>query len=122
MMSESMVYRYINLLQELKMLNIKPNNKFSVVSIEKWEEYQCNNEKVNSKTNNKQTADEHKQENREIYLYLFNKYKEQIENENVNRKIQIISACQSCDEYLMLTIKEQEELFYDLMKIQNSKI
>ena len=35
-MTENMVYRYMKLLEELSMLNIKSNNKFSVVSIEKW--------------------------------------------------------------------------------------
>lgn len=120
-MSESMVYRYIGLLKELKMLNIKSNNKYSVVSIEKWEDYQVNNEDLSNKINNRKTTNEHKQECKEIYLYLFNKYKQQIEKEHSNKKIQIISACQSCKEHSMLTTEEQEALFYDLMRIQNYK-
>ena len=100
------------------MLDIKSNNKFSVVGIDKWEEYQINKEELNNKIDNKRTTSEHKQECKEIYLYLFNKYKEQIEKEHANRKIQIISACQSCKEYGELSAEEQDKLFYALMSIE----
>ena len=116
-MSESMVYRYINLLKELKMLDIKSNNKFSVVTVEKWEDYQINKKEMNNSINNKRTTSEHKQECKEIYLYLFNKYKEQIEKENAGRKFLIISACKRDDDYLKLTVEEQDQLFMELMSI-----
>lgn len=116
-MSESMVYRYINLLKELKMIDIKPNNKFSVVTVEKWEDYQINKEEINNNINNKRTTSEHKQECKEIYINLFNKYKEQIEKENANKRVLIISACKRDEDYFKLTEEEQEQLFYDLMSI-----
>ena len=116
-MSESMVYRYMKVLEKLQMLNIKPNNKFSVVSIEKWEDYQDNKEIIDSKIDNKRTTNEHKQECKEFYINLFNKYKEQIEKENANKKINIIAECQKCKEYSLLTQEEQDKLFYDLMSI-----
>lgn len=119
-MSESMVYRYINLLKELKMLNIKSNNKFSVVTVEKWEDYQIRKEEMNSKLDNKRTTSEHKQECKEIYLTLFNKYKKQIE-ENSSKKIRIISKCKECSDYALLTQEEQEDLFYDLMSVDIDK-
>lgn len=119
-MSESMVYRYINLLKELKMLNIKSNNKFSVVTVEKWEDYQIRKEKMNSELDNKRTTNEHKQECKEIYLTLFNKYKKQIE-ENSSKKIRIISKCKECSDYALLTQEEQEDLFYDLMSVDIDK-
>lgn len=115
-MSESMVYRYMKVLEKLQMLNIKSNNKFSVVSIEKWEDYQDNKEIIDSKINNKRTTNEHKQECKEIYINLFNKYKEQIEKEP-NRVIQIISRMKETSDYEMLTLEEQDKLFYDLMSI-----
>ena len=116
-MSESMIYRYMKVLEKLQMLYIKPNNKFSVVTIEKWEDYQDNQEIMNSKMNNKRTTNEHKQECKEIYLYLFNKYKKEIEEKNAKEKIHIIGRCKQCEEYLQLTPEEQDQLFYDLMKI-----
>lgn len=119
-MSESMVYRYMKVLEKLQMLNIKSNNKFSVVSIEKWEDYQDNKEIIDSKINNKRTTNEHKQECKEIYINLFNKYKEQIEKEP-NRVVQIISRMKETSDYEMLTLEEQDKLFYDLMSI-NKKI
>ncbi len=115
-MTESMVYRYMKVLEKLQMLNIKPNNKFSVVSIEKWEDYQDNKEIIDSKINNKRTTNEHKQECKEIYINLFNKYKKQIEEEP-NRIVQIISRMKETSDYEMLTLEEQDKLFYDLMSI-----
>ena len=73
--------------------------------------------KKQQQNNNKATTNQHKQECKEIYITLFNKYKEQIEKENENKKIQIISACQKCEEYTLLTQEEQEKLFMDLMSI-----
>lgn len=116
-MSESMVYRYIKILKKLKMLDIKSNNKFSIVTIEKWEDYQINEKELNSKINNKRTTNEHKQECKEIYLYLFNKYKTEIEKENESKKIGIIAQCKNCKEYAELTQEEQDQLFMDLMSI-----
>ena len=54
---------------------------------------------------------------KDIYIILFNKYKEQIEKENANKKIGIITACQNCQEYALLTLEEQNQLFLDLMSI-----
>ena len=100
------------------MLDIKSNNKFSVVTVEKWEDYQINKEEMNSSINNKRTTSEHKQECKEIYITLFNKYKEQIEKENAGRKFLIISECKRDDDYLRLSEEEQEKLFYELMSIE----
>ena len=102
------------------MLNIKSNNKFSVVTVEKWEDYQIRKEEMNSKINNKRTTSEHKQECKEIYITLFNKYKKQIE-EDSSKKIKIISKCKECSDYALLTQEEQEDLFYDLMSVDIDK-
>lgn len=116
-MTESTAYRYMKLLENLQMLNIKPNNKFSVVSIEKWEDYQLNEEMLNSKIDNKRTTNEHKQECREIYNTLLNKYKAKIEQENASRKMHIITECQNSSDYELLTLEEQDKLFYDLISV-----
>ena len=53
-MNESTIYKYIKLLEKLQMISIKSNNKFSVVSIEKWEEYQIEDLKNNNKITTKE--------------------------------------------------------------------
>lgn len=53
-MSESTVYKYIKLLEKLQMISVKSNNKFSVVSIEKWEEYQAKEQQENNKGTTKE--------------------------------------------------------------------
>ena len=57
------VYDYMKLLEKCKMVNIKANNKFSVVTIEKWAFYQgCDDDyqqQTSQQTNNKPTTDQH---------------------------------------------------------------
>ncbi|MBO6233229.1 MAG: hypothetical protein J6N78_04140 [Clostridia bacterium] len=116
-MKESTVYKYIKLLEKLQMISIKSNNKFSVVSIEKWEEYQIEELKNN---NNITTTEQQSNTNKNvknIYINLFNKYKAEIEKENSREKIHIIAKCKECEEYAQLTPEEQDQLFYDLMSI-----
>ena len=65
-LNESKVYRALMLLKSLGNIEIKSNNKFSVITIVKWAKYQGDLEIVNSKTtakqqqkNNNSTANEH---------------------------------------------------------------
>ena len=55
-MSENMVYRYMKFLKDEGNIDIKTNNKYSVVTIEKWEEYQNKEKEIDIKKNNKQTT------------------------------------------------------------------
>ena len=59
---ESMVYKYIKLLEKLEMINIKSNNKFSIITIEKWAYYQFDNDEEEQQKeqqrNNKGTTKE----------------------------------------------------------------
>lgn len=52
--SNSTWWRYLNNLEKWQMLNIKKTNKYSVISIVKWSEYQQDEQQVN----NKRTTDE----------------------------------------------------------------
>lgn len=58
--SASMVYEYIKILEKLGMVNIKSNNKFSVITIEKWAFYQCDydedQQQNRQQSNNKATT------------------------------------------------------------------
>lgn len=53
---------------------------------------------------------------KDIYITLYNKYKEQIEKEP-SRVVQVISRMKETTDYEMLTLEEQDNLFYDLMSI-----
>ena len=48
-MTESIIYKYIKLLEKLEMISMESNNKFSVVTVEKWENYQLEDLKSNNK-------------------------------------------------------------------------
>lgn len=48
-MTESVIYKYIKLLEKLEMISMESNNKFSVVTVEKWEDYQLEDLKSNNK-------------------------------------------------------------------------
>ena len=86
--------------------------------------YQKSEQVNEQQMNNKRTTDEQQMNtnnnDNNIYLYLYNKYKEQIEKEP-NRVVQIISRMKETTDYEMLTLEEQDKLFYDLMSI-NKKI
>ena len=57
---------------------------------------------------------------KDIYIILFNKYKEQIEKD-FTKKTRIISKCKECSDYALLTQEEQDDLFYDLMSVDMDK-
>ena len=84
-MNENTIYKYMKVLEKEGNINIKSNNKYSIVTIEKWGQYQFNEEINNSKSNNKITTKEHKQEYKEIInnkIYISNK--EDITPTNLN--------------------------------------
>ncbi len=108
-MNESTVYKYMKVLEKLKMCNIKSNNKFSVVTIENWQEYQIQEFKNNSKNDNKRTTKEHKQEYKEIYLYYLNKYK----SENLKtffEKMKFLRKIKEEERYKELSLEDEKEL------------
>ena len=115
-MTESTIYKYIKLLEKLQMISINSNNKFSVITVERWEEYQVGELKDNNKVATKEQQSNTNKNVKNIYLYLYNKYKEQIEKEP-NRVVQIISRMKETTDYELLTLEEQNKLFYDLMRI-----
>lgn len=49
-LKELTLWRYLNCLENWQMLNIKKTNKYSIVSIVKWEEYQHNEQQMNNKS------------------------------------------------------------------------
>jgi hypothetical protein len=111
------IYDYLKLLENLKMISINSNNKFSIVTIEKWEDYQVEELQNQQQNDNKSTTNQHKQECKGIYITLFNKYKSEIEGKSYREKILIIGKCKECEEYSKLTPEEQDKLFLDLMSI-----
>lgn len=104
------VYDYLKLLEKLQMIRINSNNKFSVVSIEKWEEYQVEELKINNNSTTSQQQTNTNKNDKNIYLYLINKYKEQIREVNFYKKIKIIREIKKTEDYQMLSVKEQDNL------------
>lgn len=116
-MKERTVYDYFKLLEQLQMISIKSNNKFSIVTVKKWEDYQVEELKINNKTTTTQQQSNTNKNVKNIYLFLFNKYKKQIE-EKPKQTIQIIRELKNSIDYDLLTIEEQDKLFLDLMNPQ----
>ncbi len=57
-MSQSMVYRYITFLKDNQSLDIKTNNKYSLVTVVNWGLYQTTRGKVDSNIDSKRTTNE----------------------------------------------------------------
>ena len=61
-MPESSVRNYMDTLKKLKILDIKSDNKFSVISIVNWELYQCDEGKEDFKSDNNRTINGQQQD------------------------------------------------------------
>ena len=93
-MAESKVYRTLKLLEELGNVNIKVNNRFSLVTIANWGKFQDGNSKVNNTrttgehlVNNRRTTDEQQANtNKELKeIYNYNNYRM---NEDLSQSIE----------------------------------
>lgn len=110
-MKEKTVYDYMKLLENLQMLVIKSNNKFSVVSIEKWENYQD----AKIKSDNKRTTNEQQMNtNKNVKNVKNNIYKE---IEEFTKNEDLINSINEFIEYRKQKKKEVTQLA--LKKILN---
>lgn len=103
------IYDYFMLLENLSMIHIKSNNKFSIISIVNWEEYQTEEIKSNINFNNNATTTQHKQEYKEIYIYYINKYKSE-NQKNFYSKMKFLREIKKDERYKELNPNEEDEL------------
>lgn len=115
---ENKIYRILKCFENEHQIEQHKTRKYTVISIVNYDMYQKSEQGNEQQMNNKRTTDEQQMNtnnnDKNIYLFLFNKYKEQIEEEP-NRVVQIISRMKETTDYEMLTLEEQDKLFYDLM-------
>lgn len=116
-MKESTVYKYIKLLEKLRMISIKSNNKFSIVSVEKWEDYQV--EELND--NNKITTEEQQSNTnknvKNILFILFNKYMSNFSFMQTAEEKQKLfkETCMQDEQFKELTKEQQTQLYTKLL-------
>lgn len=112
-MSESSIYVYIKLLEKLNMISVKSNNKFSVVTVEKWEDYQGSKQTDNNKITTNEQQNNTNKNVKNIYLYLLNKYK--VENrKNFLEYIKKIRELKNDEEWHLLSEDEQKRLISEI--------
>lgn len=118
-MTKSTVYKYIKLLEKLQMISINSNNKFSIVSIEKWEDYQIEELKDNNKITTEEQQSNTNKNVKNIIFILFNKYKKDFSfKQNLIEKQRIFKEkCMNDESFKELTEKEQTELYTKLISI-----
>lgn len=110
-MKEKTLYDYMKLLENLQMLVIKSNNKFSVVSIEKWEDYQ----ETKVKSDNKRTTNEQQMNTNKNVKNVNNNIYKEIESFTQNENL--INSINEFMEYRKQKKKEVTQLA--LKKILN---
>lgn len=121
---ENKVQRILKNLEKQHQLEQCTSSQNRLITIINWNEYQLQQQDEqqvnNEQTTSKQPMNTNKniKNDNNIYITLFNKYKEQIEKENAGRKFLIISACKKDDDYSKLTLDEQNQLFMELMSIE----
>lgn len=114
-MTESTVYKYIKLLEKLHMISINSNNKFSIVTIEKWEDYQEKKQQENNKVTTEEQQSNTNKNVKNIYLLLFNKYRAKIGNLKFRDRIKILNQLSNDIDYQALSSEEQTDLFNKLI-------
>lgn len=112
-MKDRTVYDYFKLLEELHMISINSNNKFSVITVEKWEEYQGIKQQDNNETTTNQQQINTNKNDKNIYLYLFNKYK--VENRrSFSEYMKKTKALREDEKWDLLTKEEQTRLMSEI--------
>lgn len=112
-MKDRTVYDYFKLLEELHMISINSNNKFSVITVEKWEEYQGIKQQDNNETTTNQQQINTNKNVKNIYLYLFNKYK--VENRrSFLEYMKKTKALREDEKWNLLSKEEQTKLMSEI--------
>lgn len=106
-MAESKVYRTLKLLEDLGNVNIKSNNRFSLVTIANWAKFQEGNSKVNNtrttgeqQVNNRRTTGEQQTNTVEE----LKEYKKNYKNERMNIEAEL-PFIQSADDKKVKTLQ-----------------
>ena len=120
---ENKIYRILKCFENEHQIEQHKTRKYTVISIVNYDTYQKSEQDNEQQMNNKRTTDEQQmntnnndKNDNNIYLYLYNKYKEKIE-EQPGRTILIIGEMRKTKEYEMLSLEEQNQIFLDLMSI-----
>lgn len=115
---ENKIYRILKCFENEHQIEQHKTRKYTVISILNYDVYQKSEQDIEQQMNSKCTTDEQQMNtnnnDNNIYIILFNKYKAKIEQQP-NRKIQIIGELQKTTDYEMLSLEEQDQIFYDLM-------
>lgn len=119
----------LNKLKSTQEITIKTTNKYTLISITKYDFYQDNNKKITNEvtsnetndqqTNNKQITTnnkDNKYNNNNIYINLFNKYTERVRATKwFGEKIKVMSELEKDEDYLKLSYEDRDRLFKELM-------
>lgn len=112
-MKDRTVYDYFKLLEELHMISINSNNKFSVITVEKWEDYQGIKQQDNNETTTNQQQINTNKNVKNIYLYLLNKYK--VENRrSFLEYMKKTKALREDEKWNLLSKEEQTKLMSEI--------
>ena len=111
--SESKIYRVINEYKNEHQIEQQTSNKNSLITIVNWNIYQQSEQQNEQQMNNKWTTTEHKQECKNIYIYLLNKYRVD-DRKNFNEYMQKVKLLRNDEEYIKLTKEEQQNIIAEL--------
>lgn len=121
--SESKIYRIINDYKSEHQIEQQTSNKNSLITIINWDKYQENEQQNEQQMNNKRTTNEQQvntnknvKNDNNIYLTLFNKYKERIKQIKFwSEKIKIANQIKEDEEFLKLTQDERDNIVNELL-------
>ena len=123
---ENKIYRILKCFENEHQIEQQKTSRYTIISIVNYDTYQKNEQVIEQQMNNERTADEQPMNtnnninnDNNIYLILFNKYKEQFSfMQNAKQKQEIFAqGCMKDELFEKLTSQEQTQLYTRLISI-----
>jgi len=111
--SESKIFRIINEYKSEQQIEQQTSNKNSLITIVNWDKYQQSEQQIETQMNNKRTTTEQQvntnKNDKNIYLFLFNKYK-RANRKNFSEYVKNVKALREDSQFELLSEEEQQLL------------
>lgn len=119
-MTNSTVYKYLKILEKERMVVVKSNNKFSLVSVVNWCDYQDKKEQEEQQSNNKRTTKEQQSNTNKELKNIKNK--DNIPQNRINEYTENEKLRNTLNEFLAMRKKIKSEMTDYALKLMLEKL
>lgn len=123
--NETKIQRVLKCFESEHQIEQQTSNQNRLVTIVNWNEYQHSEQPNEQQVNNNRTTNEQQvntnknvkniNNDKNIYLYLYNIYRSKVKEAGFSQKIKIMSECKNTKEYGELSYEDKTRLYAELM-------